>query len=77
MTAYRIKAPVPAIIHKPGGRKEAGTLPAGVVVNESSRHSATLEGKVGVYWEGVHYSVSLRDLLTRAEATEGSVQRRG
>ena len=40
----------------------------GVVVDESSRRSATVEGKVGVYWQGMHYSVSLRDLPTNAEA---------
>ena len=66
--SYRLKVPVAAVVHKPGGKKEPATLPAGVVVDESSRHSATLEGKVGVYWRGLHYSVSLRDLFTNAEA---------
>jgi len=69
MTMYRIKEPVAAVMHRPGGQKEPSTLPAGVVVDESCRHSSTLEGKVGVYWQGQHYSVSLRDLLTNAEAT--------
>lgn len=69
MTMYRLKAPVVAVVHKPGGQKEPTTLPAGVVVDESCRHSSTLEGKVGVYLEGQHYSVSLRDLLMNAEAT--------
>jgi len=44
-------------------------LPVGAVLDDSSRHSVTLEGKVGVYSEGRHYSVSLKDLLTKAEAT--------
>ncbi len=69
MTKYRIRKPVAAVVHRPGGQKELASLPAGVEVDESSRHSSTLEGKVGVYWQGVHYSVSLRDLLTNAEAT--------
>jgi hypothetical protein len=69
MTKYRIKTPVAAVVHRPGGKKEPTSLPAGVVVDESCRHSSTLEGKVGVYWDGVHYSISLRDLLTNAEAT--------
>jgi hypothetical protein len=69
MTKYRIKKPVAAVVHRPGGQKEPASLPAGVEVDESSRHSSTLEGKVGVYWRGVHYSISLRDLLTNAEAT--------
>lgn len=76
MTKYRLKAPVAAVIHKPGGQKEATTLPAGVVIDESSRHSSTLEGKVGVYLEGLHYSVSLRDLLMNAEATRTIIRER-
>ena len=76
MTMYRLKAPLVAVAHKPGGQKEPTTLPAGVVVDESSRHSATLEGKVGVLWQGRHYSVSLRDLLTTAEATRAAAKTR-
>jgi hypothetical protein len=66
MAKFELKAPLPAIWHKPGGQKESVTLPVGAVLDEASRHSATLEGKVGVYWEGRHYSVSLKDLLTNA-----------
>ena len=43
------------------------TLPAGAVIDEASRHSSTMDGKVGVYWDGRHYSISLRDLLTKAD----------
>ena len=68
MPKYQLKTPVPAVLHKPGGQKESVTLPVGAVLEEASRHSATLEGKVGVYWEGRHYSVSLKDLLTKSEA---------
>lgn len=64
------------MVHKPGGQKECTTLPAGVVIDESSRHSSTIEGKVGVYLEGLHYSVSLKDLLTNAEATKTVVKGR-
>lgn len=63
MAKFQLKAPLSAVLHKPGGQKESVTLPAGAVIDDSSRHSATLEGKVGVYWEGRHYSVSLKDLL--------------
>ena len=45
-------------------------IPVSAVLDDSSRHSATLEGKVGVYWEERHYSVSLKDLLTKTEVTE-------
>jgi hypothetical protein len=71
MAKYQVKTPLPAIWHKPGGQKESVTLPVGTVLEEASRHSATLEGKVGVYWEGRHYSVSLKDLLTKADPPRG------
>lgn len=67
MAKYQLKVPLAATWHKPGGHKESVTLPVGAVLDEASRHSATLEGKVGVYWEGRHYSVSLKDLLTKTE----------
>ena len=67
MPTYQLKAPLPAILHKPGGQKESVTLPVGAVVEEASRHSATIEGKAGLYWEGRHYSVSMKDLLTKSE----------
>ncbi len=60
----------------PGGRKESVMIPAGVVLDDSSRHSATLEGKVGVYWDGRHYSVSLRDLLVHARAARAATASR-
>jgi len=66
MPKYQLKAPLSAVWHKPGGQKESVTIPEGAVLDEASRHSGTLEGKVGVYWEGRHYSVSLRDLLVKA-----------
>ena len=43
------------------------TLPAGAVLIESIQRNGTLKGMVGVYWEGRHYSVFLRDLLHRTE----------
>jgi hypothetical protein len=71
MAKYHVKTPLPAIWHKPGGQKESITLPVGTVLEEAARHSATLEGKVGVYCEGRHYSVSLKDLLTKADPPRG------
>jgi hypothetical protein len=67
MAKLRLKTPIPAILHVPGGEKQSVELPAGAVVEEASRHSGTIEGKVGVYWQGRHYSVSLKDLFTKAE----------
>jgi hypothetical protein len=43
------------------------TLPAGAVLFESVQRSGTLTGMIGVYWEGRHYSVFLRDLLQNVE----------
>ena len=70
MKKYRLESPVTAVLHKPGGHKEPATLPAGAVIDESTRHSSTLEGKVGVYWRGLHFSISLKDLLTNAKAPD-------
>lgn len=69
MAKYRLKAPIPAVLHKPGGQKESVTLIVGAILDEASRHSATIEGKVGVYSDGKHYSVSLKDLLNNSEMT--------
>ena len=71
MPKYQLKEPIPAVLHKPGGQKESVMLPAGAVIDEATRHSGTLEGKVGVYWEGRHYSVSLKDLATKSETLRG------
>ena len=66
MAKYQLKTPIPAVFHNPGGEKQSQTLPLGAVIDEAFRHSSTLAGKVGVYWEGRHYSVSLRDLMKNA-----------
>jgi hypothetical protein len=67
MRRYSVKVPLSAILDKPGGEQVSVTLPAGAVLQESTRPSTTLLGMVGVYWEGRHYSVSLGDLLKKAE----------
>ena len=76
MARYRLKAPVSAVLHTPGGQKESVMIPEGAVIDDSSRHSATLEGKVGVYSDGRHYSIALKDLLTKAVATQSSTTSR-
>ncbi len=77
MAKYRLKAAVPAVLHTLGGQKESVMIPAGAVLDDSSRHSATLEGKVGVCSDGRHYSTSLKDLLTKAVATQAATASRG
>ena len=49
------------------GVKHRVMLPVGAVLVESIQRSGTLRGMIGVYWEGRHYSVFLRDLLKKAE----------
>ena len=51
----------------PEGVKRRVMLPAGAVLVESVQRSGTLKGMIGVFWEGRHYSVFLRDLLQKAE----------
>ena len=63
---YRLKTSIPALYDKPGGRVLRVTLPAGAMLTESSQHSSTLLGLVGVYWESRHYSVALNDLLYKS-----------
>jgi hypothetical protein len=67
MTRYRLKIPIAAIYSKPEGSLVRITLPAGGVLTESRQPSGTLIGMIGVYWEGRHYSVHLKDLLNNGQ----------
>ena len=67
MPRYCLKAPIAAIYDRPEGGLVRVTLPAGAILTESSQHSSTLLGLVGVLWEGRNYSVSLNDLLHKGE----------
>ena len=69
---YRLKTPISAIYDKPGGGWLRVKLPAGSMLIESSQHTTTLLGTVGVLWEGRHYSVAMNDLLTNAERVESA-----
>lgn len=64
MAKYQLKSPITAVLHQ-RGEKQSQELPIGAVLEEASRHSCTIDGKIGVYWEGRHYSVSLKDLFTK------------
>ena len=64
------------VFHNPGGQKQPATIPEGAVLDESLRHTATLEGKIGVYWGDRHYSVSMRDLQTTVEVIRASMRSR-
>ena len=67
MQSYRLRAAIPAILHKRGGDQISVTLPHGAVLADSSEASSILLGMTGVSWEGRHYSVYLIDLLQKAE----------
>lgn len=67
MARFRLKDPIPAIHDTREGGEVRVTLPAGAMLMESTQHSTTLMGMVGVYWEGRHYSVHPRDLFKKAE----------
>jgi len=67
MARYRLRLPMRAILDKPGGEQVEVKLPAGAILEDSSRTSSTLFGMVGVYWEGRHYSVYPKELVRNAE----------
>ena len=67
---YRLKTSISAILDKPDGAHASVKIPAGAVLHESSAHTTTLFGLVGVLWEGRHYSVALNDLLKNAYRIE-------
>jgi hypothetical protein len=70
MSRYRLTAPIRAIYQAPEGAEIADlrvTLPEGAMLLESVQRSGTLTGMIGVYWEGRHYSVFLRDLLRKTQ----------
>ena len=69
---YRLKAPLSAILDKPGGQIVSVTIPIGAMLLDSAHTSTTLAGMVGVYWEGQHYSVFFNDLLKNAEIVQSA-----
>jgi len=67
---YRLKAPLSAVLDKPGGERVSVTIPVGAVLHDSTRATTTLLGMVGVHWAGQHYSVIFNDLLKNAEIVQ-------
>ena len=72
LSRYRLKAPLSAILDKPGGQNISVTIPVGAMLQDSLHTSTTLPGMVGVYWEGLHYSVFFNDLVKSAEIVQGA-----
>ncbi len=71
VSRYRLKAPIGAILDKPGGEQMPVT-PTGALLQEASQHSTTLLGMSRVIWEGRRYSVSLLELLPKADLVQGA-----
>jgi len=72
MPQYRLKAPIPATLDNSEGLKLSIRIPAGAVLSDSSKHSTTLMGMIGVSWEGRHYSVFFKDMLKNAELVKSA-----
>jgi len=72
LSRYRLSAPISAILDKPGGQNVPITIPVGAMLLDSPHTSTTLPGMAGVYWEGLHYSVFLDELLKSAEIVRGA-----
>ena len=72
VSRYRLKAPIGAILDKPGGEQIPVTLPTGALLQEASQHSTALLGMLRVIWEGRRYSVSLLELLLKADLVQGT-----
>jgi hypothetical protein len=69
VTGFRLRAPTPAILDKPGGEYILVALPADTVLEQEQpfQFSTTLLGMVSLYWEGRYYSIHLKDLKRKAE----------
>ena len=72
MSLYRLKAPILATLDNSGGLKLLIKIPAGAVLHDSPKHCTTFFGKVGISWEGRHYSVFLQDMLKNAEFVQSA-----
>ena len=72
LSRYRLKAPLSATLDKPGGQNVSVTIPTGAMLLDSLHTSTTLPEMVGVYWEGLHYSVFLDELLKTAEIVQSA-----
>ena len=73
---YHLQIPISAILDKPDGDQVRVTIPTGAVLLQEASRSTTLLGMVGVYWQGRHYSVSVPELLLKAQRLDADVTAR-
>jgi hypothetical protein len=68
---FYLTAPISAILDNPRkGEPARVMLPVGAILQPTSQPSTTLAGMFGVHWEGRHYSVSLSELMLKADLVQ-------
>jgi hypothetical protein len=67
MTKFRVRDPVPALLHNPGGHREYVSLPIGAVVSSLREVSMPVIGMFKVIWANRQYDVLGADLLRKCE----------
>ena len=75
MTRYQLKAPIRAILDKADGKLVSVEIPAGAILTCGVRpveRCRTLPGFINAEWEWKHCSVSVNDLLQKAERVQSA-----
>jgi hypothetical protein len=67
---FQLTTPVSAMLVNDEGEPVRVTLPIGAMLQPTSQPSTTLLGMLAIHWDGRHYSVSLPELLLKAERVE-------
>ena len=67
MIKFRVKNPIPAMLHNPGGRREYVDIPIGAVVSSLREVSMPVLGMFRVICENRQYDVLGADLLRKCE----------
>lgn len=67
MTKFRVKNPIPAMLHNPGGHREYVDIPIGALVSSLREVSMPVRGMFKVICENRQYDVLGADLLRKCE----------
>ena len=73
-TRYRLKVPIRAILDRANDKLTSVEIPAGAILTRHGQLSdkPALLGLVSVSWGGRQYSVSLNDLIKKAEVVQSA-----